>query len=121
MPEPHCDEIPVPNPPAELQSSLESESEIIASDANYRQDAISNSLPKLFPQAELNDLTKELNVSKETAQILGSRLKEKTLLEKGTTFAWFREKKIYTIFHKEDTLVHCADVQGLIKVFAMSY
>ena len=61
---PHCDEIPVSNPPAELQCSSESESEIIASDAEYCQEEISNGSPKLFSPAEMNDLTRELNLSK---------------------------------------------------------
>ena len=118
---PHCHEIPVPNPPAELQSS--SEYEIIASEAEYCQEEISNGSPKLFSQAELNDLTRELNLSIETVQILKSRLKEKNLLEKGTTFVWYRhrEKEFTQFFHKEDTLVYCTGVQGLIEAFAMSH
>ena len=120
---PHCDEIPVPNPPAELQNSSKYESEIIASDAEYCQEEISNGSSKLFSLAELNDLTRELNLVKETAQILRSRLKEKNLVEKDTTFAWYRhrEKEFTQFFHKEDTVVYCTDVQGLIEAFAMSY
>ena len=42
--------------------------------------------PVLLTQVELNDLTRDLNLSKESAQLLGLRLKEKHLLESGTTF-----------------------------------
>ena len=47
-PGPHCDEIPVPNPLAEMQSSLESKSKRIASDGEHYQKEINNDSPKLF-------------------------------------------------------------------------
>ena len=71
-----CDEIPVPNPPTEIQSSSKSKSERIGSDGEHYQKEISNDTFKLFLQAQLIDLTKELNLSKEAAQILRSRLKK---------------------------------------------
>ena len=40
---------------------------------------------KLILQAQLNNLTRELNLSKEAEQILGLRLREKTFL-KGYNF-----------------------------------
>ena len=72
----HCDEIPVPKTPTELQSSLQSKSERIASDGEHYQKEISNDSPKLFLQAQLNNFTRELNLSKESTQILRSRSKE---------------------------------------------
>ena len=42
--------------------------------------------PVLWTQAELNNLTRDLNLSKESSQLLGSLLKEKHLLAPGTTF-----------------------------------
>ena len=41
-PGPHCDKIPVPNSPAKMQSSLESESERIASDGEHYKKEINN-------------------------------------------------------------------------------
>ncbi|CAK8672735.1 unnamed protein product [Clavelina lepadiformis] len=101
-PVPHCDEIPVPNPLTEMQSS--SESERSAGDGEHYQEGINDDSPKLFSQTQLNDLTRELYLSK---QLLASRLKEKNLLEKGTSFAWFRhrKKKFTEFFSKENTLV----------------
>lgn len=43
---------------------------------------MSFSVPQLFTQAKLNDLVRDL--SKEKAELLSSRLKEKHLLETGT-------------------------------------
>ena len=65
-----------------MQSSSESKSERIASDGEYYQKEINNGSPKLFSQAQLNDLKKELNLSEKAAQILGSKLKKKIFLKR---------------------------------------
>ena len=72
----HCDEILVPNPLTEMQSSSESKSKKIASDREHYQNEMSNKSPKLFLQVQLNDLMRDLNFSKEAARILRSKLKE---------------------------------------------
>ena len=66
----------MPNSPTEMQSFVESKSKRIASEGEHYQNKISNDSPKMFLQAQLNDLTRELNLLKEAAQILRSRLKE---------------------------------------------
>ena len=43
-----------------------------------------SSEPKLFNQGELNDLVRDLNLPKKSAELLASRLNEKNLLQKGT-------------------------------------
>lgn len=55
-------------------------------------DSISDD-PKLFSQSELNDLVRYLNLTKDSAEVLGSRLKEQNLLAPGTSFSWFRNRK----------------------------
>ncbi|GFS58354.1 hypothetical protein TNCV_2475141 [Trichonephila clavipes] len=42
--------------------------------------------PQTFHQVERNDLTRDLGLSKEAVELLGSRLKETKLLTKGTSF-----------------------------------
>ena len=54
----------------------------------YRQEEDDQPVP--LTQAELNDLTRYLTLSKESAQLLGSRLREKRLLAPGTTFYWYQ-------------------------------
>ena len=44
--------------------------------------------PILFDQAELNDLIRDLNLSKDKAQLLRSRLKEKNLLNKNVRISY---------------------------------
>ena len=82
----------------------------------YDSESSNDSVPHKFEQAELNDLTRDLNLSKEAAQLLGSRLNSKNLLSSDTTFAWYRHReKEYTIYFLEDeSLVYCVDIPGLI-------
>ena len=47
--------------------------------------------PVPFTQAELNDLTQDLKLSKDSAQLLGSCLKDKQLLAPETTFYEYRD------------------------------
>ncbi|XP_042233503.1 uncharacterized protein LOC121873827 [Homarus americanus] len=81
----HSDDIPVPVPPDTWEISSEADT----SDTNEMEvdyEPPTNDDPKLFTQVELNDLVRDLNLPKESAQLLGSRLKEHRLLAPGTTF-----------------------------------
>lgn len=49
--------------------------------------------PQLFSQEELNDLVRDLDLPKQSAELLGSRLKSKNLLMEGTSFAWYRHRE----------------------------
>ena len=44
--------------------------------------------------AELDDLTRDINLSNESSRLLGSCLKEKYLLAPGTMFYWYRDSEI---------------------------
>ena len=95
-PIPHVPDFPVPDPNGNMEYSSDFEhSDMIVVTGN---DAYK---PVFLTQAELNDLTQDLNLSKESAQLLGSHLKEKYLLVPGTTLYWYQdhERGIKTIFH----------------------
>ena len=80
----HCNEIPVPVfkglPELELPGSEEDQASILSTDSSV--DTVSDVgfppslLPQLFSQRELNDLTRDLNLSKESSELLTSRLKK---------------------------------------------
>ena len=59
--------------------------------------------PLRFNQFELNDLVRDLNLSKETSEILASRLNEKNLLQLGTNITFYRrrEKDLLPIFRRK--------------------
>ena len=68
----------------------------------------------LFTQEELNDLTRDLALSKSSAQILASRLAEKETLEKDVLFYWYRNREqefcLYFSQDKDLSLVYCTDI-----------
>ncbi|XP_076814257.1 uncharacterized protein LOC143460567 [Clavelina lepadiformis] len=90
-PVPHGPGIPVPEPPGEI-SEMEccSSAASKASEQDTWDAEQSTSQPKPLTQLELNDLTRDLNLTKESAQLLGSRLRENNLLAPCTTYFWYR-------------------------------
>ena len=99
----HSDDIPVPIPPATLlESETSSESREDLDDIDFTVEH--DNSPKLLSQTDLDDLVRDLNLSKESAEILGSRLDERNLLAPGTTFAWYRhrEQKFTSFFSAAD-------------------
>ena len=95
-PVPHSEELPVSvfEGLPQLESSLSrSEEEDVSIDSNntladndFPPPLLS---PQLFSQRELNDLARDLNLSKESSEILASRLKEKNLLKPGTLITFY--------------------------------
>jgi len=64
----------------------------------------------------LNDLVRDLKLSKELSELLGSRMKKNNLLHSETTFSWYRNrhKEYIEFFSKEDTLIYCNNVKGVM-------
>ena len=86
-PVPHSEELPVPvfESLPQLESSFSSEEEDVSTDNdNILAD---NNFPRLF---YLIDLARALNLSKESSELMTSKLKEKNHLKKGTfiSFCW---------------------------------
>jgi hypothetical protein len=69
-----------------------------------------------FADSELNDLIRELQLTKEKSELLGSRLREKNMLASGVKFSWYRnrEKKFRKYYVQEDQLVFCTDIRNLL-------
>lgn len=125
-PVPHGPGIPVPELPGEMSemewsSSAESE----ASEQDTWNAEPSTNQPQPLTQFELNDLTRDLNLTKESAQLLGSRLRENNLLAPQTTYFWYRNRdKDFRKYFKYDdghSLVYCQDVSGLISALGIVY
>ena len=78
--------------------------------------------PILFDQSELNDLIRDRNLSKDKAEILGSRLKEKNLFNENMRISYHnREKDLAKFFSDEDGLIYCNDVNKLMKAVGHKY
>ncbi|GFX82373.1 uncharacterized protein TNCV_2870541 [Trichonephila clavipes] len=76
-PVPHGPDLPIPSPPDTLDNILVDLEQIsyISSDSDGGYYSGTND-PDLFSQSDLNDLVRDLGLPKDTAEVLGSRLKE---------------------------------------------
>jgi hypothetical protein len=125
-PVPHGPEVPIPVPPSSLDSSSDSceDMDVMDKSATYEPTAGTHE-SKPFNQAELNDLTRDLCLSKESAQLLASRLRENHLLAPETKYYWYRSReeefRQYFRLDKEASLIYCNDVNGLIAAMGLAY
>lgn len=73
--------------------------------------------PHLLTQSDLNDLVRDLGLSKSKAQLLGSRLQQWNLLKENTSVSYFRnrDEEFVTYFSKENDLVYCNNAYGLLR------
>lgn len=71
---------------------------------------------KQYSQEELNDLIRNLGLSKEAAELLASDLKSRNMLTQTTkvTFYRNRDKEYRSFFTQDSNLVYCNDIKGLI-------
>ncbi|GFV62303.1 uncharacterized protein TNCV_2464301 [Trichonephila clavipes] len=75
-PVPHGPDLPLLFPPDTLDNILDDlDQSHISSDSDDGYDPSTND-PKLFSQSDWNDLVRDLGLPKDTAEVLGSRLKE---------------------------------------------
>lgn len=123
-PIPHCENLPVPKPSEtgmlfieqmECEDLISAESQH-SSGSEYTPDA-KISTPQTFTQEEINDLIRDLSLSKEKSELLASRIKEKNILERNVKVSFYRErnyvlKKFFTV---DGPMVFCNDVNGLFR------
>ena len=123
LPVPHCEEVPVPEfsdlPDISMgydEFQFHKEVESSASDSVRSVFESSSSVPEQFKQEEVSDLVRDLNLSKEAAEILASRLKDKNCLRTGASITLYRtrEKELFPYFSEQDELVYCKDIEGLL-------
>ena len=114
----HCDEIPISvfkelaNVPNEnLDVSFEEQD-----DLNDNDFVPKSSEPILFNPEELSDLIRDLNLSKESSELLASRLNDRNLLRQGTkvTFYRTRDDEFLRFFEELPDFVFCIDIPGKI-------
>ena len=116
-PVPHSNEVPIPSVPSHM--STESSLDASSSSQKYSDPGLfANIEPTVFEtQGELNDLVRDLNLSKDQSELLASRLNEKNLLGEEVNISFYRNRHIEFLkfFDNDDNLVFCIDVQGLLQ------
>jgi hypothetical protein len=62
------------------------------------------------------NLIRELQLTKEQSELLGSRLREKNMLASEVKFSWYRnrEKEFRKYCAQEDQLAFCTDIRNLL-------
>lgn len=115
-PVPHGEDMPIPQPPAHVTLDDESECEIATGVRNDEQDdptfKAESREPHLIHQGELNDLVRDLKLSKKQAELLGSRLKGWNLLHTDTKVCFFRnrQEEFQDFYSEENSLVYCNNI-----------
>ena len=129
-PVPHGEGLPVPDPPKEFSIDSDGEEESERTSGSPQPSTSNDDLyvchgassaPHILTQAELNDLVRDLELSKAKAELLGSRLQEWNLLQENVRVTSFRTRheQFEDYFSKEDDLVFCSDVEGLLNALHM--
>ena len=77
----------------------------------------------LFSQENLNDLVRDLKLSKHHAEILSSRLKERNLLKDTVRICKYRTRNgdLKLFFSEKNGLAFCNDVCSLMKVLGQEH
>jgi hypothetical protein len=89
---PHGPDLPVPSPPYNLSGESENSSFQSHTEEMYFQPHQYDRPIDKFTQSELNDLIRELQLTKEKSQLLGSTPREKNILASGVKFSWYRNR-----------------------------
>ena len=122
--------IPIPKPQqinfeSEMVEDLEFAAEEVhtyCTDPNYvPEDELL--APQTFSQEELNDLIRDLDLSKEKAELLASRLKQKNLLDKDVLISHYRKRNLDIAQHftTDGPLCYCNDIEGLYANLLQEY
>jgi phosphoglycolate phosphatase-like HAD superfamily hydrolase len=92
-------------------SSLQSATEEMSFEPHQYDRAIDK-----FTQSKMNDLIRELQLTKEKSELLGSRLREKNMLASVVKFSWYRyrEEEFRKYYAQKDQLVFCTDIRNLL-------
>lgn len=79
--------------------------------------------PHLLTQEDLNDLVRDLNLSKKQAELLASRFKNWNLLEKDTRICSYRKRheELKPYFLQEKDLIFCTDVSSVMSKLNYPY
>lgn len=121
----HCEELPVPNPPPVITkdacTSSSSETEDAHDDVFVAHDT--QAIQHFPNQAELNDLIRDLGLTKSKAELLTSRLKQWNLLDENCRVT--KQRQRHDIFSQYFTLdekvCYCHDINGLFEEIEFPY
>ena len=124
-PVPHSDDLPVPTPPVnkdllsssdeEMLSREDSAESISLEDIESTYSGTSGNEPHCITQEDLNDLARDLCLSKQQSELLASRLKQWNLVQEDVRIISFRNrnKDLTSFFDMVNKLCYCTNIPGL--------
>lgn len=79
--------------------------------------------PHLIDQEELNDLVRDLGLTKEKSELLASRMLQWNLLQNDTVVTFYRDrnKPLMKFFAKDESICYCTDIEGLMDHLDIEY
>jgi hypothetical protein len=132
-PVPHSLEHPVPVPPHAIPAEScpdstfaeNDQATIIAETSSYEPPTkqVSSKFNCPFSEAELCDLTRDLNLPKKLSELLASRLKERGMLQVGVAVTAVRSRGdlFASYFAMDEQLCYCNNVEGLFDALGCPY
>ena len=124
-PVPHDCTLPIPVPPANmsLMVSSDSASSTSSDSDSYENYEADDGNPHLIEQSELNDLIRDLSLSKDKAELLASRLQQWHLLAANTRVTVYRKRsvKLSGFYDTRETFCYCSDIEGLMKELGVKH
>lgn len=126
-PVPHSPDLPVPTPPRRHRpssgDSSKSDSEADTGDMDYDSaDEVWDRKPYFPNQKDVNDLIRDLGLTKSNAELLISRLKQWNLVDDSVqvTDQRKRHQRFSNFFSQRDGLCFCNDVAGLFQAIGIA-
>ena len=118
----HSDELPVPIPPETLPEPMAESSES-SCDSEFQDDSSCTNCPHLINQHELNDLVRDLDLTKNKSELLGFRLQQWNLLAPGTKVSVYRRRSelFSNLFSEDGELCYYNDISELISLLFGNY
>ena len=119
----HSSELPIPKPPSDL-AVISDESAECSTDLSTDFDpCVSERRPHFITQEDLNDLVRDLNLSKDKSELLASRLLQWNLLTLGTKVTFYRQrsKDLSNLFSGDYELCYCNNIPGLFESIGINY
>ena len=120
----HSLELPVPVPPTTISSpdtnSNESSSDDV--DTSY-EPSDASSAPHIITTGELNDLVRDLQLTKNQSELLASRLQGWNLLNADAKVTYFRKRTadLTHLFTMSGELCYCNDIPALFTKFGIEH
>ena len=123
----HCPELPIPTPPKRDQpssgDSSKSDSQEDIRDPDYGfTDAVEERRPYFPNQKYINDLIRDLGLTKSNDELLTSRLKQWNLLDESVQVTDLRKRHrtFYNFFSQQDGLCFCNNMAGLFETIGIT-